>query len=387
MESEPARWGWLWRGPGVPLEVAAADGEHRIARLRVTVVLCLLCILVLAVLDLGLRPGVWVSLACQLVALAHAGWILAVTRRRAGRAWIGFASAAGDATLVSLSLAGFVLAGYPSLATNHPTIFPVYFLVIASTALRYDTRVCVAAVLVSTVQYGVLVLWVYSARNLPHSPYDALPLSAWSFQAGRLILMLAAGWLSLHSIARAHRHCTLSTRDPLTGLLNRRFFDERLAEEAERVRRGESTLAVGLVDVDHFKLANDLFGHRVGDRALRAVAEALARSFRATDVVARYGGDEFAVLLPHARCDEIHERFESARRAVAQLEIQGRAGQAPLRLGLSVGFAVAPADGVGAAALLEIADRRLYEAKFAGRGCAVGPAPEAAPARAAAAGS
>ena len=149
MESAPERWGWLWRGPGVPLEVAAADGEHLIARLRVTVVLCLLCILVLAVLDLGLRPGVWVSLACQLVALAHAGWILAVTRRRAGRAWIGFASAAGDATLVSLSLAGFVLAGYPSLATNHPTIFPVYFLVIASTALRYDTRVCVATVLAS----------------------------------------------------------------------------------------------------------------------------------------------------------------------------------------------------------------------------------------------
>jgi len=365
---------WLWERPDLALIEAAADGELALARLRLGVSTMLLALLGLAFQEHGANAAVAVALVAIGAALVHSGWILSVAGRRAGRRWLGFASTLGDVSLVTLCLVGLALAGSVEAPIGHSGVFPLYFLIIASTALRYDARLCLAAVGTSVTQYGAFLVWAEPRLLSSLGPDVARTLRfSWSLELTNLLLMVGAGALALYLIARARRFCMLSTRDPLTGLLNRRFFDERLAEESERARRGRSRFALAVVDIDRFKSANDVGGHAGGDAALRAVAEAMLRSFRATDTVARYGGDEFALLLPEASGTDVRARFESAAWAVAAIELPGRIGAAGIRLGLSAGVVAAPAEGETADALLELADRRLYAAKAAGRGCVVGP--------------
>lgn len=166
-----------------------------------------------------------------------------------------------------------------------------------------------------------------------------------------------------------------STRDPLTQVFNRRYFDERLRAEIAYATRHESTLAVFLLDIDHFKRVNDTYGHAVGDVVLRAVADKLAHMLRAEDVVARYGGEEFAVLvrgIPRAHDLRLAERI---RRAIERLEIS--AGDESLNITASIGIAALeelPSPGEEAALLL-LADERLYAAKNGGRNQVVAETP------------
>lgn len=372
---------WLWERPDLPLVEAAADGELALAWLRLGVTAILALVLALGVVEHGANAAFEVASLGLLAALAHGAWVLVVARRRGARRWIGFASTLGDLSLVTLCLVGLGLAGGFAVSLIHAGVFPLYYLIILSTALRYDARLCLAAVAASIVEYAAFLLWVTPRVGAALPPVlpgvdpavDTAVRLSWSLELANMALMLGAGALALYLVARARRLCTLSTRDPLTGLLNRRFFDERLAEESERARRGRSSFALALVDIDHFKRANDVGGHAAGDVALRAIAAAILGSFRATDTVSRYGGDEFAMLLPEASGSEVRARFESAAAAVGALEIPGRPALARIRLGLSVGVVAAPAEGDTMAALLELADRRLYAAKAAGRGCVVGP--------------
>lgn len=155
-----------------------------------------------------------------------------------------------------------------------------------------------------------------------------------------------------------------AVRDPLTGLHNRRHLDRALrADLASRPRAG--TLAVLVVDVDHFKAVNDRFGHAAGDRVLTAVAGTLAAAVREGDTAARLGGEEFVLVLPGADAAAALERAEQVRRAVAALRHPPDGGS--LRVTVSTGVAVCPADGATAGDLLEAADRALYAAKAGGR--------------------
>jgi GGDEF domain-containing protein len=310
---------WLWERPDLALIEAAADGELALARLRLGVSTMLLALLGLELQTHGASASFAVALVAVGAALFHSGWILGVAGRRGGRRWLGFASSLGDVTLVSLCLVGLALSGNASVSLTRSGVFPLYFLIIASTALRYDARLCVATVGASVAQYGAFLAWTESRFDGGLATVIApVPRSPLSLELTNLVLMLGAGAVALYLIGRARRFCMLSTRDPLTGLLNRRFFDERLAEESERARRGRSRFALAVVDIDRFKSANDVGGHAGGDAALRTVAEAMLRSFRATDTVARYGGDEFALLLPEASGTDVRRRFESAAAAVAE---------------------------------------------------------------------
>jgi PleD family two-component response regulator len=98
--------------------------------------------------------------------------------------------------------------------------------------------------------------------------------------------------------ARSEELKKISITDPLTGLLNRRYFQERLIEEMERSRRHKLPLSLIIMDVDNFKAINDTFGHQAGDEALKGIARCIRNSIRAIDVAARYGGEEFTVILP-----------------------------------------------------------------------------------------
>lgn len=163
------------------------------------------------------------------------------------------------------------------------------------------------------------------------------------------------------------RLAELAWRDELTGLSNRRHFEEALAEEWARAQRARTPLALVLVDIDHFKALNDTLGHTAGDRALQAVARVIEQCARRPgDVAARYGGDEFAVLLPGGRAAHVHALAEEIRGAVEALALPHP--RHPLdHVTVSVGVtALVPADAADSA-LVDAADRALYRAKAGGR--------------------
>jgi len=203
--------------------------------------------------------------------------------------------------------------------------------------------------------------------SLTGLPEDALPsteaLRAWAGLGRR------AG-LALRGARRLQRARSLSTRDALTGLPNRRAFEGALKRELERARRAGSGLALGIVDVDHFKSFNDRYGHLVGDRVLTEVARRLETAFRETDLVARWGGEEFAVLLPSPSPDDAAEAqavLERARIGVGGRPFQLGDGLAPARVTISGGLAAFPGVDAGPDALIRTADEALYRAKDAGR--------------------
>lgn len=162
----------------------------------------------------------------------------------------------------------------------------------------------------------------------------------------------------------------LASSDGLTGLANRRSFDQALAREWTRAQRTRSPLSLLLVDVDHFKYYNDLHGHQKGDDCLRAVATAMAANLRPADVAARYGGEEFAVLMPDCAHDAALRAAERLRNAVNRTRLAHGAPEAGSFVTLSVGVATeVPIDGMSSDVLVTRADQALYAAKHGGRDC------------------
>lgn len=160
-----------------------------------------------------------------------------------------------------------------------------------------------------------------------------------------------------------HRLNSLASLDPLTGIANRRSFDAALALQWNTV----SQLAVLMIDIDKFKAFNDLYGHKEGDGCIRLVAQTMASTLRGTDLVARLGGEEFAVLMPSASLRAATEAAQRLRRAVETVAIPHRGGPAGV-VTVSIGCAACePEPGLTSSDLMVAADRALYEAKAAGR--------------------
>lgn len=158
----------------------------------------------------------------------------------------------------------------------------------------------------------------------------------------------------------------LANTDGLTGLYNHRYFQQRLAEECERADRYGKSLSLALFDLDRFKAYNDRWGHPEGDRALIRVAEVLRSSSRSADVVSRYGGEEFAVILPESDVDAALILCERVRHAVEQLDLA--TSQDGDRRGLTISCGLgARASDEPAPGLLDRVDRALYRAKNEGR--------------------
>jgi diguanylate cyclase (GGDEF)-like protein len=156
-------------------------------------------------------------------------------------------------------------------------------------------------------------------------------------------------------------------RDPLTGVHNRRHFDERLAAECAAARRHERPLSLLMVDVDDFKAINDRHGHRVGDAVLRAVAQALLEGVRREDAVFRYGGEEFAILLRETGLAGAVRLADRLRKRVAKLRAPGAAAHgARITVTISIGAAAYTPD-LADGDLIERADAGLYRAKRQGK--------------------
>jgi two-component system, cell cycle response regulator len=174
--------------------------------------------------------------------------------------------------------------------------------------------------------------------------------------------------------ATQHKLEEQSITDGLTGLKNRRLFDERLEEEFRRAQRYSDPVSLIMVDLDHFKEVNDRFGHQMGDTVLREAAACIRASIRDPDICARYGGEEFAVILPKTHLSGALAVAERIWRELGakvyhqQVPASGATGAVELRVTASIGLAFFPSkDITTASTLVKFADEALYQAKRSGR--------------------
>ena len=365
----------LWQQPDPLLKAAGARGELLVAKIRLLLTTILLLIPLNTAFNFSLRNretlvGLGVTTVAFILSLAA----YLVVAHDLNRPWLGFASSSFDVTLVSGALAIFLVFNAPHTAVNSKVIFEGYFLAIGATCLRYDRRICRLVGLLAIVEYLMIVTFAAVRWDLNNDIYAPFPygMFSWSSQISRLILILTASVLSDAVVSRTQQLLRLSTSDPLTGLVNRGYFDERIAVEVNRACRYQKPLALAMLDVDYFKLFNDTHGHAAGDMALKAIASTLSRSFRQSDMVVRYGGEEFVIVMPETDTVTAGQKLESVRRVIANTPIRLTAQDVVARLTISAGLAGLPNDGVSAEDLLRVADARLFKAKDGGRNCIVG---------------
>lgn len=235
---------------------------------------------------------------------------------------------------------------------------------------RYGIWVVVAAVtaisIAASVAIGLVVHYLVLGIEMP--------ASAWALTIGCPALIapiMSYGSFSLAlKLDQAHEQLRiLSITDPLTGAANRRHFMDRLQAEVERSLRERAPFSVALIDIDNFKSVNDLHGHLAGDEVLRRLAQACMAQVRDGDTFARFGGEEFAVLLPQTGIEQAMQWLERLRFQVSELRVELPAVQIGVTVSIGVAspaVAAAPA-GTELNAALRLADEALYRAKREGK--------------------
>jgi two-component system cell cycle response regulator len=365
-------WLELWKQPDAAMLVAGGEGERQVANVRLVVVsLLLLTPLYRQLFEPFNLENLW-GLVITVAAMAFAAAAYFHLRHRPYRPWIGFLTSMFDGSLVSMALVIFMIVGGPYDAVNDKITFEVYYLVVMAMSLRQDRRICVLVGSLIVAQYAAMVLFVMNH-------YDIHALNAgrpWSGQFNtvdqwtRLILLSSAVFISYAYVARSQTLVNRAIRDPMTGLLNRGYFDTLFDYEIERARRYGQHFAVVVLDADHFKKVNDRYGHAAGDAVLKVLAKALAANLRESDVIVRFGGEEFVLLLHDTDAAEAVAKAHALRQAVERLVVG--APQHAIQFTLSAGVAVYPDDGTIAHVLLSRADQRLLQAKSEGRNRVVG---------------
>lgn len=341
---------------------ARTSGETLVATLRLLLILAFVLITVLHPSENARSLEFAVSAA----ALVYAALLLALAMT-VRATWLSWASTGIDVTLITSAMGVYVVAGQPFSALTNRVFFESYFFVLITGTLRYDWRLCLFATVLSLSEF--LGLSAYITSRWANDPGEA----GFSPYVHTLrVVLLAATGLSSMVVARWARHLRLMVgTDHLTGLSQRRPFLERIEEELRRSTSDRSTLSVALLDVDEFKKFNDRHGHLAGDQALQFLALRLRRSVRASDLVARFGGEEFVIAFPRMDVERAVRRVNELREELASLPLP--VGGETFRLTVSGGVGSWPADGETFESVLARVDERLYEAKRLGRNRVVGP--------------
>lgn len=363
-------FGSIWSRPDPILAPAGVAGELLVAKIRLGLATILLLIPAIDTLffTMDKKEGiVGLSLTSATFFLSIIVYVLIA--REYNPSWLSFASSSLDVTLVSGGLAIFLFMNEPHTAVNSKVVFEGYFLAIGATSLRYDKRVCITAGLLAFGEYLAIVSFAATHWDLNsevYSPY-AYGYFGWPAQISRLIIMLIASVLSFSLVMRSQKLLQLATTDPLTGLLNRGYVDDRFAIELSRARRYGKPLTIAVIDADRFKLLNDTHGHQAGDLVLRTIGATLRSSFRQSDTAGRYGGEEFVVILPETDRETALRKLESMRELVASTPIELVPRGEKIQVTISAGLASFPQDGEDAAELFALADERMFQAKKEGR--------------------
>jgi two-component system, cell cycle response regulator len=345
-------------------------GELLVAKIRLFLATVLLMIPVINSLFFPMDPKeaiVGMSLASGTFFLSVLVYYL--ISREYNPSWLSFASSSFDVTLVSSALVLFLVMNLPHTAVNSKVVFEGYFLAIGSTSLRYDKRVCISAGLLAFAEYLAIVYFAATHWDLNSAAFSPYPygMFGWSAQISRLIMMLTASALSLALVSRSQKLLQMATSDPLTGLFNRGYVDDRFAIELSRARRYGKLLTIAVIDADRFKSLNDTHGHSAGDLVLRKLGAMLRDSFRQSDTVGRYGGEEFVVILPEMDIEAAQRKLESLRELVASTPMELPARGEKVEVTISAGLATFPQDGEDALDLYASADLRMFQAKKEGR--------------------
>ncbi len=262
-----------------------------------------------------------------------------------------------DIGVVTGTLVGYVVFDRAIAAVNSLLIFCCYFMVVAMAGLRSHPRVARMVTVAVPGAYALVVFMAVSWRHVELSlPDPQFGSFRWDVQVARVFLLAAVTWFIHEEAALGVSDRAEARRDPLTGLYNRRFLEDFLTRELPRARRRQQPFSILVLDLDGFKAYNDEHGHLEGDRLLRRVATALAGAVRSNDIIARYGGDEFVVVLPNTP-------GEPARRVAREL-----LRAVPGEVGLSAGVGCLGAGVNTVEELLEVADRALRRAKQVGAG-------------------
>ncbi len=227
--------------------------------------------------------------------------------------------------------------------------------------------------LTGIVIFMALLAWSQSGESIPSMPahraigailitlgavYTLLVVA----HAGRANVELERSYSEhLERLSESLRH--LAYHDSLTGLYNHRYFHDRLRSEIERARRYGHQMSVVMLDVNHFKEVNDRHGHLTGDELLSFLGRLIAENVRAGDIAARYGGDEFALILPETDGESARRAAMKIREVVSKRRDWGAGVIADVALDIAAGVATFPEDAAGAEDLLHEADRALYASK------------------------
>jgi len=343
---------------------ARRSGERIVAALRLGLVVAFVAV---TSFHLGTGMALAIQLGVSVIALAYAG-LLYWWASTSTNPWLPWVSCALDVTLTSAGISVFLVAGDPLGTVNNRVLFEAYFFAIANSALRYDWRLCAFTVMLAVAQFLGLTgfaatHWDLAALRGPEERF--LPVA----YTLRLVLLVAAG-ASAIAVARWARHLRLLVgTDELTGLSQRRPFLERVDEQLMASSPARGVMSIAVLDVDEFKKFNDAYGHLAGDRALQMLAERLRSAVRTTDLVARFGGEEFVIAFPGMDVAQAVGRVEDLRIKLGQVGVPVDGSMRWLTMSAGVGSW--PADGGSFIEVLAQADARLYEAKRRGRNTVV----------------
>lgn len=358
-----------------PLLFAAAENERMLGRLRVVIVMLLMVVPAFHVATEGLVDPIYrwsVALNSGFLALTIA--IVVAQRRTRYAEWHGRATALFDVVLVSAILLVYTeISGIQAGMFNRNT-FPIYCVALAASGLRLDFGAVLLAGVTAFCGYAA-VIW----RSLVHPsaaafPAEQIPTLLFD-QTNRFMVLFIAVLIALAIVRIGQRLVELASLDGVTHALNRTAFDTALRYEVERARRQGERFALVLVGLDRLKMLNDEHGHTRGDEALRLLSRRLSATMRKSDIIARYGGDEFALLLSQARAADAEQRLQQIRATLVEHGLTIGAQHVPLTI--TAGIACFPEDGTEELTLYDVADSRLIAGKRGGRDRVVGPAPPA----------
>ncbi|HYM16680.1 MAG TPA: diguanylate cyclase [Dehalococcoidia bacterium] len=354
--------GWLTELP--PLSRRTVRMEALIARLRLALVgfngLMLTLFLDTSRMHLQVAWGLIIAVT------AYGLFVVAV---RPYERWRIFRASMLTTAVDSVMTAAFIGA----TGGSHSPFYPIYFLVAVSVGMRFDLRqaLIASAVFIFTYSVAFFVTWGGTANEFGELAIRCVYMTFAAVGVGYLAREENSRSRQVEVIERLHaENAKLLSRteraarvDKLTGLLNRASLEKEAQREVRKARAAGGYLSVLFCDLDRLKRINDELGHDVGDRVLKQAGAALRQKLRAQDLVGRYGGDEFVVILPSLTRETAYDRAEQL---IAQITAASGALPDDLQIGLSVGVATYPFDAQDYPTLVKVADQAMYLGKREG---------------------